>query len=200
VELDYKLGYISYATGDWLAALASFSAAEEGIARAAFAAPGDEAVGARVASAPGRVPVNLLFAQGNAFYRRGDLFAAQGSWLRVLDAIQTRLAAIGELSPLTRPDHRALLEYRLRADNNLGVATAQLAGRTGDRRRTSEALVYLAEAAETADLLGRAPDTLVASEAKSLPALNMRGVMYPLANFELQIYKAIPKDLEATSF
>jgi hypothetical protein len=199
-EIDYKLGYISYATGDWLAALASFSAAEEGLARAAFAAPGDEAVGARAASAPGRAPINLLFAQGNAFYRRSDLFAAQGSWLRVLEAVETRLAAIGELQPLTRPDHRALLEYRLKANNNLGVATAELAGRTGDRRRTSEALAYLAAAAETADLLAREPETLVASEAKSLPALNMRGVLYPLANFDLQIYKAIPKDLEATSF
>ena len=88
----------------------------------------------------------------------------------------------------------------MKANNNLGVATAQLAGRTGDRSRTSEALVYLASAAETADMLARAPETLVASEAKSLPALNMRGVLYPLANFELQIYKAIPKDLEATSF
>ncbi len=54
--------------------------------------------------------------------------------------------------------------------------------------------------AETADLLTREPETLVASEAKSLPALNMRGVLYPLANFDLQIYKTIPKDLEAASF
>jgi tetratricopeptide (TPR) repeat protein len=199
-EIDYKLGYISYAGGEWLTALEKFSDAEEGLASAAFAAPGDEAVGAHAASAPGRAPINLLFAQGNAFFRRGDLFAAQGSWLRVLEAVETRLAAIDELSPFTRPDQRALLEYRMKANNNLGVATAQLAGRTGDRRRTSEALAYLASAAETADLLARAPETLVATEAKSLPALNMRGVLYPLANFELQIYKAIPKDLEAASF
>ncbi len=118
----------------------------------------------------------------------------------MLEAVETRISAIDELSPLTRPDHRALLEYRMKADNNLGVATAQLAGRTGDRRRTSEALAYLASAAETADMLARAPETLVASEAKSLPALNMRGVLYPLANFDLQIYKTIPKDLEAASF
>jgi tetratricopeptide (TPR) repeat protein len=199
-EIDYKLGYISYANGEPLAALASFSAAEEGLARAAFAAPGDEAVGARAASSPGRAPINLLFAQGNAFFRRGDLFAAQGSWLRVLESVEIRLAVIRELSPLTRPDHRALLEYRMKADNNLGVATALLSERTGDRRRKSEALAYLASAAETADLLARAPETLVATEAKSLPALNMRGVLYPLADFELQIFKAIPKDLEATSF
>ncbi|OHD67332.1 MAG: hypothetical protein A2177_11530, partial [Spirochaetes bacterium RBG_13_68_11] len=72
-EIDYKLGFIKYATGDWLAALASFANAEQGLARAAFAAPGDEAVGSRAASSPGRAPINLLFAQGNAFYRRGDL-------------------------------------------------------------------------------------------------------------------------------
>ena len=199
-EIDYKLGYVAYAGARWLAALGSFSDAEDGLAAAAFAAPGDEAVGARIASSPGRVPINLVYAQGNAFYRRGDLFAAQGSWLRVLDAVETRLAAIGELAPLTRPDHRALLEYRMRANNNLGVATALLAGQTGDRRRTSQALAYLAAAAETADMIARAPETLVASEAKSLPALNMRGVLYPLADFELQIYQAIPKDLETSSF
>ncbi len=146
------------------------------------------------------MPINLAYAQGNAFYRRGDLFAAQGSWLRVLEAVETRLAAIDELAPLTRPDHRALLEYRMRANNNLGVATAMLAGRTGERRRTSQALAYLAAAAETADMIARAPETLIASEAKSLPALNMRGVLYPLADFELQIYQAIPKDLETGSF
>ncbi len=199
-EIDYKLGYIAYAGAQWLAALGSFSMAEEGLAAAAFAAPGDEAVGARVASAPGRVPINLVYAQGNAFYRRGDLFSAQGSWLRVLEAVETRLAAISELDPFTRPDHRALLEYRMRANNNLGVATAELAARTGDRRRTSQALAYLAAAAEIADLIARSADTLVASEAKSLPALNMRGVLYPLADFVLQIYPAIPKDLEATTF
>jgi tetratricopeptide (TPR) repeat protein len=199
-EIDYKLGYIAYAGAQWLTALGSFSDAEEGLAAAAFAAPGDEAVGARAASSKGRVPINLVYAQGNAFYRRGDLFAAQGSWLRVLDAVETRLAAIDELAPLTRPDHRALLEYRMRANNNLGVATAMLAGRTGERRRTSQALAYLAAAAETADMIARAPETLVASEAKSLPALNMRGVLYPLADFELQIYQAIPKDLETGSF
>ena len=47
-EIDFKLGYIAYAGAQWLTALGLFSDAEEGLAAAAFAAPGDEAVGARV--------------------------------------------------------------------------------------------------------------------------------------------------------
>jgi tetratricopeptide (TPR) repeat protein len=179
--LDYKVGYINYADGDWDAAIARFLEAEDGLR----------------SPTP---PANLLFAAGSAFYQKGDYFAAQGYYLRLLDRLETRRAAIGNLQPEQQPEHRALLESVVKAENNLGVVMAKLSERTGDRRRKSQALVSFTRASETADVLSRVPDTLVRSEAKNLPFLNMRGVLYPLSGFELQIYRQIPKDFEALYF
>jgi hypothetical protein len=191
--LDYKLGYIRYAGGDYEAALGSFLEAEEALAAKAAPAAG---------GSPGspRPPANLLFSIGNAFYQRADYFASQGYYLRLLDMLTTRKAAIGILQPEQQPEHRALLEALVKADNNLGVVMTRLAERTGDRRKKSQALVSLASASETADALSRVPETLVRSEAKNLPFLNMRGVLYPVSGFEPQIYRMIPKDFEALFF
>ncbi|MCX7040664.1 MAG: hypothetical protein NT005_16210 [Spirochaetes bacterium] len=191
--LDYKLGYIRYAGGDYEAALGSFLETEEALAaKAAPAADGS-------LDSP-RPPANLLFSIGNAFYQRADYFAAQGYYLRLLDWLTTRKAAIGILEPVQQPEHRALLEALVKADNNLGVVMVRLAERTGDRRKKSQALVSLAGASETADVLSRVPETLVRSEARNLPFLNMRGVLYPVSGFELQIYRMIPKDFETLFF
>jgi tetratricopeptide (TPR) repeat protein len=179
-ELDFKTGYIHYVGEDLDAALDRFLKAED-----ALASP--------------RPPANLLFAVGNAFYQKGDYFAAQGYYLRLLDWLLTRKAAIGTLQPEQQPEHRALLEGLVKTENNLGVVMIRLAERSGDRRRKSQALVSLTNASETADVLSRVPETLVRSEAKNLPFLNMRGVLYPLSGFELQIYRVIPKDF-ATLF
>jgi hypothetical protein len=187
------LGYIRYAGGDYEASLGSFLEAEEAlVAKAAPAADGS----------PGspRPPANLLFSIGNAFYQRADYFAAQGYYLRLLDTLTTRKAAIGILQPEQQPEHRALLDALVKVDNNLGVVMVRLAERTGDRRKKSQALVSLASASETADALSRVPETLVRSEAKNLPFLNMRGVLYPVSGFEPQIYRMIPKDFETLFF
>jgi tetratricopeptide (TPR) repeat protein len=179
--LDYKVGYIGYAAGDWDTAIRRFLKAEDGLA----------------SPLP---PANLLFAAGSAFYQKGDYFAAQGYYLRLLERLETRRAAIGSLQPDQQPEHKALLESVVKAENNLGVVMMRLSERTGDRRRRSQALVSFTRASETADVLSRVPDTLVRSEAKNLPFLNMRGVLYPLSGFDLQIYRQIPKDFEALFF
>jgi hypothetical protein len=179
--LDYKVGYIDYAAGSWDAAIGRFLKAEDGLA------------------AP-RPPANLLFAVANAFCQKGDYFAAQGYYLRLRDWLSTRQSAIGSLKPEQEPEHKALMELMVKTDNNLGVVMVRLAERTGDRKKRSQALVSFTSAAETADVLSRQPETLVRSEAKNLPFLNMRGVLYPLSGFELQIYRALPKDFQALFF
>jgi hypothetical protein len=179
--LDYKVGYIDYATGSWDAAIGRFLAAEDGL------------------QSP-TPPANLLFAVGNAFAQKGDWFAAQGYYLRLRDRLSTRESAIGTLRPEQDSEHRALVELMVKTDNNLGVVMVRLAERTGDRKKKSLALVSFTSAAEEADVLSRNPETLVRSEAKNLPFLNMRGVLYPVSGFELQIYRAIPKDFDALFF
>jgi tetratricopeptide (TPR) repeat protein len=180
-DIDFKLGHILYAKGEYKEALLSFSRAQQALST-------------------GRASPNLLFAMGNAFYQRGDLFAAQGYYLRFLERLTTRKTAIGLLQPLDQPEHLSILQNLVRANNNLGVVMMRLSERTGDRGKRSEALVYLTEASETADALSRDPDTLARSEAKNLPFLNMRGILYPVSGFVLQIYRSIPKDLDALFF
>ena len=76
----------------------------------------------------------------------------------------------------------------------------KLAERSGDRRRKSEGMVYLTSAAEIADSLARSPDSVRRSETRSLPSLNMRGILYPVTGFIPQIYKALPKDFVAITW
>jgi tetratricopeptide (TPR) repeat protein len=208
--LSYKVGYIQYKGQDYKGALATFASTEDQSAYPSgneeLASAGSGEPGAAVESAPAgrapplaRVPVNLLFALGNCFFQRGDYFAAQGYYLGLLDRLETKRTAIGSLQPLEVPEHRALMDNIMKVNNNLGVTMIRLSERTGDRKKRSEALVYLTAAAQIADSLARAPDTVRRSETRSLPGLNMRGILYPVTGFVLQIYQELPKDLQAQS-
>lgn len=194
-ELSYKIGYIQYAQKDYKAALVSFTSTEDASAYPS----GNEALAPAKGSAqstqmPGQTPQNLLYALGTTFFQRKDFFAAQGYYLRLLDRLETRRAALGTLHPEDRPDDRALLQTLVKVNNNLGITMIDLSGKTGDRKKRSEALVYLSAAAEIAGSLARNPDTVQRSEIRSLPTLNMRWILYPVPGDELQIYSALPKD------
>jgi tetratricopeptide (TPR) repeat protein len=184
--------------------------ASGGAANAQPAAGTQTATASGVASAParsggGRVPVNLLFALGNCFYQRGDYFAAQGYYLQVKDRLETRRTAAGTLLPEVKPEDRALLQYLVKVYNNLGVTMIRISERMGDRKTRSEGLVTLTNATEIADSLARftssperEADPSRRNETRSIPSLNMRGILYPLkAKFDLQIYQPIAKDFEA---
>ncbi len=180
-EMDYKIGYIHYAQEDYKAALNSFTDAAE-------------------AMSPARIPLNLLYAAGDTFYQRADYFAAQGYFLRLSDILNDRRAGISNFQPLEQADHRSLVEYMLKVNNNLGVVLYRLSERMGDRRKRSQALAYLASATEQYDVLSRDPETLRRPETRNLPSLNMRGILYPSSKFDPQIYRLIPKDLESLFF
>ena len=85
----------------------------------------------------------------------------------------------------------------MKVNNNLGVTMFRLAERTGDRKKKSEALIYLSTAAEIAGSLARSPDTVRRSEDRSLPSLNMRGILYPVKEFVLHPYELLPRDFKA---
>jgi tetratricopeptide (TPR) repeat protein len=180
-EIDYKIGYILYVQKDYKAALDSFLACAE-------------------AQAPARIPPNLLFATGNAFYQRDDHFAAQGYYMRLADFLGDKRAGFSNFQPTEQPEHRFLVENLWKTNNNLGVVTFRISEKMGDRRKRSEALVYLTAAAEEYDVLSRNPEDLTRPESRNLPSLNMRGILYPGAQFEPQIFYQIPKDLEASVF
>jgi tetratricopeptide (TPR) repeat protein len=200
-ELTYKIGYIQYARKNYEGALDSFTNAEEassypsGNESLAPAAPAEQP-----ALPTGQPPQNLLYALGDTFYQREAYFAAQGYFLRLLDRLETRKEALGFLHPEDRPDDRALLDFLVKVNNNIGVTMFRLAARTGDRNKRSEALVYLSTAAEIAGSLARSPDTVRRSENRDVPSLNMRGILYPVTGFVLQIFPQLPKDFEAAEW
>jgi hypothetical protein len=88
----------------------------------------------------------------------------------------------------------------LEVNNNLGVVTFRLSEKMGDRNLRSEALVYLSFATEQYDVLSRSPNAERRAETRDLPTLNMRGILYPAARFDPQIYSLIPKDTQVQAF
>ena len=88
----------------------------------------------------------------------------------------------------------------MKVNNNLGVTMFRLAERTGDRKKRSEAMVYLSAGAEIAGSLARSPDTVRRSEDRSLPSLNMHGILYPVSGFVLQTFNLLPKDYQAVDW
>jgi hypothetical protein len=172
----------------------------------AVAAPGSSAstavqpASAQALNPVGQPPQNLLYALGDAFYQRGDFFAAQASFLRLRERLETRRAALGILHPEDRSEDRALLDALVKVNNNLGVTMFRLGERTADRRKKSEALVYLSAANEILSSLTRSPDTVRRSEDRNLPSLNMRGILYPLTGSIPEIYSDLPRDFQAADW
>ena len=76
----------------------------------------------------------------------------------------------------------------------------QALGADGRSDPAVQALVYFTQATEIADSLSRSPDTVQRSENRSLPSLNMRGILYPVTGFVLQPFSALPKDFEAITW
>ncbi|MFA6507942.1 MAG: tetratricopeptide repeat protein [Treponemataceae bacterium] len=172
-EQRYRIGYAAYARSDWAGAVESFFKT----------------------SAEFQLNRRILFALGNALYRRGDLHAAQGYYQRLLDVLETERGRFPVLLPNQRPDHADLSERLMRARNNLGVALEDLAERSGDSRYRSRALALYSESARAWDSLTRDPKSMVRSESTNLAFLNTRGSLRPERRFEAQIYAEIDKDV-----
>lgn len=172
-EQRYRIGYAAYAREDWEGAVESFFKT----------------------SAEFQLNRRILFALGNALYRRGDLHAAQGYYKRLLDLLESERARFPVLVPNARPDHADLSERLMRARNNLGVTLEDLAERSGDSRYRSRALALYSESARAWDSLTRDPKSMVRSESANLAFLNTRGSLYPERRFEPQIYAEIDKDV-----
>ncbi|HEY9594576.1 MAG TPA: hypothetical protein VHE79_08865, partial [Spirochaetia bacterium] len=200
-ELAYKMGFIQYAQRDYRAAVGTFTRAEDATAYPAA----DDALDpitdvAAAQTPPGQPPQNLLYAIGNSFYQRGDYFAAQGYFLRLRDRLETRRAQKGFLHPEASTEDRALLSALWKVDNNLGVTMVRLAERTGDRRKRSEALVYLTAATEIADGLARDPSGVQRSASRTLPSVNVQSILYPMRGNIPQISPDLPRDFSVAEW
>jgi len=173
-SIRYRIGYIQYQMQDFLSAMQSFSLT---YARA----PEDR---------------NVAYSFANVLFRRGDLFASQGHYERLMEYLDAERLRKGIVFPQARLDHASFVEEYMRTSNNLGVTLSRLAGRTGDSRKNARALALLSESARAWDTLTRNPETLVRAQGTNLAVLNIRNMTHPRPDFQPEIYADIPKTLE----
>jgi tetratricopeptide (TPR) repeat protein len=183
-EIQYRIGSAYYQQGQWAPALDRFFAVSS------------------------LIPANrrLLNALGNVSYLRGNYFAAQGYYNRLMTLLDTERARFPVLMPNDRPEHLELAERMMVVRNNLAVTLEALTKTTGNRTYRSRALGLYTESARIWDSLTRNPVTMIragagdlSSPGMNLAFLNSRNTLYPEPGYEPQIYIEIDKDVPEPS-
>ncbi|GHT58734.1 hypothetical protein FACS1894109_13430 [Spirochaetia bacterium] len=185
-EIQYRMGNAYYRMEQWPEALERFFAASS------------------------ELPLNrrILLALGNVAYQRGDYFAAQGYYNRLLDILEGERSRLPMLMPNDRPEYIDLAERLMIARNNMGVTLEAISRSQGnvqprvlDRYR-SRALGLYTESARAWDTLTRNPESMVRLGAGSfstpginLAFLNSRNALYPEPGYEPMLYPKIDPDV-----
>ncbi|MDR2029047.1 MAG: tetratricopeptide repeat protein, partial [Treponema sp.] len=179
-EIQYRMGSAYYHQRQWAPALDRFFTVSS------------------------EMPLNrrALHAIGNTSYMRGNYFAAQGYYNRLLDILETERARFPMLMPNDRPEYLELAERMMVARNNLGVTLEALTEQTGNMGYRSRALGLYTESARAWDTLTRNPETMLragvadlSSPGINLAYLNSRNALYPEPGYEQQLYLQIDKDV-----
>ncbi len=172
-SVRYRIGYIQYSNKNYLEALGSFikSSSEKYDDR------------------------NNLLALGNTLSMRGDDFAAQGYYERLIDILDLERSRLGILIPQVRSDQADLVDLYMKASNNLGVTLSRLAQRTGDSSLNAKAMVQMSESLRAWDALTRNPETMIRLDGSNLAAQNIKYLTSPITTFDPAIYSAIPRVL-----
>jgi hypothetical protein len=175
-EMQYRMGSAYYQLEDWRNALEYLFTASSSL------------------------PLNdrVLFALGNTALKRGDYFASNGYYNRLINILEGQRVRLPSLLPSDRPDYLELAERLMMARNNAGVACEMLAAQTGNRSYITRAMALYAEAERAWDSRTRDPASMIRSGSTPLPYLNMRNALYPRAEYEPQIFIRI--DREASEY
>ncbi|WP_461255490.1 periplasmic flagellar collar protein FlcA [Treponema sp. R80B11-R83G3] len=179
-EIEYRMGAAYYQREDWKNALEYlFKASKE-------------------------LPLNrrLLFAMGNAAYQRGDYFAAQGYYNRLLDILEVQRTRLPVLLPNDNIQFLETGERLMMARNNAGVVNEALSNQTGNREYLSKAMVLYAESSRAWDAITRNPESMVRMRLTDSPGapsinlgyLNANNALRPTSGYRPQIFVRIDKD------
>jgi len=179
-EIQYRMGAAYYQLEDWKNALEYVFKASSGM------------------------PLNrrMLYALGNIAYRRGDYFAAQGYFNRLLDILENQRVRLPVLLPNDRPEFLELAERLMIARNNAGVVYEALADQTGRREYRSRAMSLYAESARAWDSITRNPQSMQRSLLEQIPGvqginqgyLNAYYALRPSSGYSPAIFPRIDKD------
>ncbi|MDR0402156.1 MAG: tetratricopeptide repeat protein [Treponema sp.] len=185
VEIQYRMGVAHYELSQWEEALRRF-----------FTISGD-------------VPNNrrLLYALGNVSYLRGDYFAAQSYYNRLMDILDAERLRFPNLMPGSRPEEQELAERIMTADNNMGVTLETLTRITGNTGYRSRALGFFAESIRAWDVITRNPENMTRlrplrdlyGPGINLAYLNVQNILNPSSGYDQQIFMRIDRDLPEPS-
>ncbi len=172
-SIRYRIGYIQYKKGNYAEALGAFMKA------------GDGNIKER----------NLMLAMANTLNLRGDVYAAQGYYSRLIDELDEDMAVHGFVFPQVNIKDYDLVNTYLHAANNYGVTLYKLAKRTGNSALNAQALVQLSQSVRAWDALTRNQETMVRLEGSNLAEQNIKYITHPIPEFEPSVYTEIAKTL-----
>ena len=139
---------------------------------------------------------NLLYGFGNAFFKRGDYFAALAAYEELLTLLNAQRARKEQALSNTRPDDVAFIERYMHTANNLGATLSRLSERTGDSQKNGRALALYAESTRAWDALTRNPQTMIRAKSVGLAYLNTQNMLNTKSSYQSEIYTDIPMILE----
>jgi len=180
-EIQYRMGAAHYQLRQWGPALERF-----------FAASRD-------------MPFNrrILYALGNVSYMRGNYFAAQGYYDRLLEILEDDRARFPLITPTDDEDQLDIVERIMVAQNNMGVVLEALTERTGNLSYRSRAQGLYSDSERAWDILTRNPTTMIRMRPSSEinapsvnPAyLNVQNSLRPIPGYEPQFFLRIDRDV-----
>jgi len=155
------------------------------------------------------LPMNrrILYALGNTTYKRGDYFAAQGYYNRLLDILENQRIRLPVLLPNDSAQFLELGERLMMARNNAGVVNEMLAKQTGKRDYRSKALMLYADSARSWDAITRNPISMTRMTVGDNPGtpginlgyLNANNALHPSSGYTPEIFIRIDKDVSEPS-
>ena len=172
-HIRYKIGYIQYGKENYSEAFGSFMKAEEFYSE----------------------DPSLLFSMGNTLSKKGDYFASEGYFEKLMDILEEEKSNRGLLFPQSKLSDFSFVDLYMRASNNYGVSLYNLAKRTGDSTKNGEAVVQFQKSLVAWDAISRNQETMKRLEGSNLSEQNIKYSSKPLSKFEPALYTEIAKTL-----
>ena len=180
-EIQYRMGAAYYQLRQWGPALDRLFAAYRDMA-------------------PNR---RILYALGNVSYMRGNYFAAQGYYDRLLEILNADRDRLPPITPTDDEKQLDLAERLMVAQNNLGATLEALTERTGNNSYRSRAQALYSDSERAWDILTRNPQSMIRMRPSPditapgvNPAyLNIQNNLHPVPGYQPQFFLRIDKDM-----
>lgn len=155
--------------------------------------------------AQGAVPtanINLLYARANTQYMRENYYDAASLYRILLDELTSERRSISTFLLDEDQRHRALIDFQIRVNNNLGVTQYRLYQQSGenDQDLLAQSQLYLSRSTELSENLVRDEETAVRADTTPLAFLNLNYILAPGFENAVQIDPDIRKDLQSPNF